>query len=152
MSGWHPTVACAGCSFKVYSLKFWSNVVVTCCFKCWLKFEIFPVEHASGPTKSAHAYAFALAPPPPLPSSHLKIRPRALAKEQYHNTMKGLFLPNAVLAKRMKNRITAGPDNTTIPYIKIKITKIPLFLIYLLIITLGNYIYNTTKNHFNSRH
>ena len=35
MSGWHPTVACAGCSFKVYSLKFWSNVVITCCFKCW---------------------------------------------------------------------------------------------------------------------
>ena len=35
MSGWHPTVACAGCSFKVYSLKFWSNVVVTCCSKCW---------------------------------------------------------------------------------------------------------------------
>ena len=26
MSGWHPTVACAGFSFKVYSLKFWSNV------------------------------------------------------------------------------------------------------------------------------
>ena len=83
------------------------------------------MEHAPGPTKCAHAYAFALAP------SHLKIRLRALAKEQYHNTMKGLFLPDAVLAKRMKNRITAGPDDTTIPYIKIKITKIPLFLIYI---------------------
>ena len=94
------------------------------------------MEHAPGPTKSAHAYAFALAPPPP--PSHLKIRLRALAKEQYHNTMKGLFLPHVVLAKRMKNRITAGPDDTAIPYIKIKITKIPLFLIYLLIITLDN--------------
>ena len=68
------------------------------------------MEHAPGPTKSAHAYAFALAPPPP--PSHLKIRLRALAKEQYHNTMKGLFLPDVVLAKRMKNRITAGPDDT----------------------------------------
>ena len=43
----------------------------------------------------------------------------------YCNTVKDLLLPNAVSQKDEKPH-TVGLDDTVIPHIKIKITKIPL--------------------------
>ena len=45
--------------------------------------------------------------------------------ERYCNTVKDLLLPNTVNQKDEKPH-TAGLDDTVIPHIKIKITKIPL--------------------------
>ena len=45
--------------------------------------------------------------------------------EQYRNTVKDLRLPNTVSQKDEKPH-SAGLDDTAIPYIKIKITEIPL--------------------------
>ena len=47
------------------------------------------------------------------------------AKERYRNTAKDLLLPNTVSQKDEKPH-TSGLDDTAIPHIKIKITKITL--------------------------
>ena len=47
------------------------------------------------------------------------------ANEWYHNTVKGLLLPITVNQKNEKLH-TSRVDDTAMPHIKIKITKIPL--------------------------
>ena len=46
--------------------------------------------------------------------------------ERYRNTLKDLLLPNLTVTHKDERPHTAGPDDTAIPHIKIKISEIPL--------------------------
>ena len=64
--------------------------------------------------------------PPPLPPP-LENPPSGPCRGTVLQHREGSFFTECRFSEKDEKPHTAGPDDTTIPYIKIKITKIPLF-------------------------